>query len=101
MIVAVGATAISIVFGGLAAYGISRTPSKFGIRIAQITLLAYLIPRAMFAVPFYILLNSIGLLNTLFGLTLSYITFTMPFAMGVLPVSQELFTTRRSSPSTF
>jgi multiple sugar transport system permease protein len=84
IIVAGGATAISIIFGGLAAYGISRTPSILGIRIAQVTLLAYLIPRAMFAVPFYILLNSIGLLNTLFGLTLSYITFTMPFAIWML-----------------
>lgn len=82
--VSLGATLISIAFGGMAAYGISRTPSKFAIRITQLTLLTYLIPRAMFAIPFYIMLNQIGLLNTKIGLVMSYLTFTLPFTIWLL-----------------
>jgi ABC-type glycerol-3-phosphate transport system permease component len=84
LIVSFGATLISIVFGSMAAYGMSRTPSRITIRIAQATLLTYLIPRAMFAIPFYILLNSIGLLNTLVGVIMSYLTFTLPFTIWLL-----------------
>jgi ABC-type glycerol-3-phosphate transport system permease component len=84
IIVAGSATLISMVFGGMAAYGISRTPSRFAIRVAQATLLTYLIPRAMFAIPFYIMLNNIGLLNTLLGVVLSYLTFTLPFTIWLL-----------------
>ncbi len=84
LVVAGGATLIAMIFGGLAAYGISRTPSRIGVRLAQATLLTYLIPRAMFAIPFYILLNSIGLLNTKLGVILSYLTFTLPFTIWIL-----------------
>lgn len=84
IIISVSATLISIVLGSLAAYGINRSPSKVGIKLAQIALTIYVIPRALFAVPFFILLNKIGLLNTRVGVILAFLTFTLPFTVWLL-----------------
>lgn len=84
LIVSIGSTLIALVCGALAAYGISRMPSKSAIRITQITLLTYLVPRVVFVIPLYGLLNAFHLLDTLTGLTLSYISFTLPFTIWLL-----------------
>jgi len=84
LIVSIGSTLIALVFGALAAYGISRMPSKSAIRVTQITLLTYLVPRVVFVIPLYGLLNVFHLLDTLTGLTLSYISFTLPFTIWLL-----------------
>jgi len=78
------ATVIALVFGALAAYGISRIPSRVGIMVTQAMILTYLIPRSVFVVPLYNLLNSLHLLDTKFGLTLSYLSFTLPFTTWLL-----------------
>ncbi len=84
VIVAGSAMAISVIFGALAAYGINRSPSRFGVTIAQIILTTYVVPRVLFVVPFYLLLNRIGLLDTQFGLILAYLTFSLPFTIWLL-----------------
>jgi ABC-type glycerol-3-phosphate transport system permease component len=78
------ATLISLVLGSLAAYGINRSPSRTGVKLAQIALAIYVIPRAIFAVPFFILLNKIGLLNTRLGVVFAFLTFTLPFTIWLL-----------------
>lgn len=78
------ATVIALVFGSLAAYGISRIPSRVGITVTQAMILTYLIPRSVFVVPLYNLLKSIHLLDTKFGLILSYLSFTLPFTTWLL-----------------
>jgi multiple sugar transport system permease protein len=84
VVVAGSTTLISSIFGFLAAYGITRIPSKFSITIVQTTLLTYLIPRTVFVIPLYILLDQIGLLNSLLGLTIAYMSFTLPFTMWLM-----------------
>jgi multiple sugar transport system permease protein len=77
-------TAVALFLGALAAYAISRIPSRFNIRMTQLTLLSYLIPRAVFVVPLYNLLSSLRLLDTLWGLALAYLSFTLPFSIWLL-----------------
>jgi multiple sugar transport system permease protein len=84
IIISVSATFISIVLGSLAAYGINRSPSKMGVRLAQIALTIYVVPRALFAVPFFKLLNMVGLLDTRIGVILAFLTFTLPFTIWLL-----------------
>jgi len=84
IITSVSATLISVVLGSLAAYGINRSPSRFGVKLAQIALTIYVVPRALFAVPFFILLNKIGLLNTRIGVIFAFLTFTLPFMIWLL-----------------
>jgi ABC-type glycerol-3-phosphate transport system permease component len=83
-LVSTGATVIALGFGSLAAYGLSRMPSKLSIAIVQMTLLTYLIPRAVFVVPLYSLLHTLHLLDNLLGLTLAYLSFTLPFTIWLL-----------------
>lgn len=84
MITSVSAALISVVLGSLAAYGINRFPSRFGVKLAQIALTIYVVPRALFAVPFFILLNKVGLLNTRIGVIFAFLTFTLPFMIWLL-----------------
>lgn len=84
IITSVSATLISIVLGSLAAYGINRSPSRVGVKLAQIALTIYVVPRALFAVPFFILLNKVGLLNTRIGVIFAFLTFTLPFTIWLL-----------------
>jgi len=84
IITSVSATVISIVLGSLAAYGINRSPSRAGVKLAQISLTIYVVPRALFAVPFFILLNKVGLLNTRIGVIFAFLTFTLPFTIWLL-----------------
>jgi len=83
-LVSTGATLIALVFGSLAAYGLSRMPTRLSVAIVQTALLTYLIPRAVFVVPLYSLLHSLRLLDSLFGLTLAYLSFTLPFTTWLL-----------------
>ena len=82
--VSIAATLIALAFGSLAAYGLSRRPSRFGIALIRVVLITYLIPRVVFVVPLYTMLNNIGLLNTRVGLVIAYLTFTLPFTTWLL-----------------
>jgi multiple sugar transport system permease protein len=84
VLVSISSTIIALGFGSLAAYGLSRMPSKLSIVIVQATLLTYLIPRAVFVVPLYSLLHTLHLLDSLVGLTFAYLSFTLPFTTWLL-----------------
>lgn len=75
---------IALVFGSLAAYGISRLSSGPAMVFARLTLVTYLVPRVLFVIPLYQLLNGLGLMNSIIGLTLAYMTFTLPFTTWFL-----------------
>ncbi|MEM2385398.1 MAG: carbohydrate ABC transporter permease [Candidatus Bathyarchaeia archaeon] len=78
------ATIIAIILGSLAAYGISRIPSRIGVFSAQIMILTYLLPRTVFVIPLYNLLATLRILDTKFGLILAYLSFTLPFTTWLL-----------------
>ena len=84
VVVAVATTVLGLILGSLAAYGITRTQSVTGSTIARIILLVYLIPRTVLFIPLYQVLSAMGLLDSLVGLILAYLTFTLPFCMWLL-----------------
>ena len=75
---------ISLSLGTLAGYALSR--SKF--RGRQGVLLTYLVirlvPGVLLLVPMYIFMNTLGLLDSFFGLTLAYTTFTLPATIWLM-----------------
>ena len=75
---------ISLSLGTLAGYALSR--SKF--RGRQGVLLTYLVirlvPGVLLLVPMYIFMNTLGLLDSFFGLTLAYTTFTLPATLWLM-----------------
>lgn len=84
VIVSAATTFISLALGSLAAYGVVRGASGFTTNIARIVLLVYLIPRAVLFIPLYEELNSLGMLDTLQGLVVAYLSFTLPFCLWLL-----------------
>lgn len=81
LIVSLGAAASSIVFGASMAYAFARMrfPGKqsglFGLLVGA------LLPPVALMTPLYILLSSMGVRTSLFGLIIVYTAFSMPFCI--------------------
>ncbi len=82
--VAVAATAACTVIGVLAAYAITRIRFVGRGAVARLIVAAYLLPPSLLFIPLFLVLQSLGLIDSLVGLALSYLTFTVPFATWML-----------------
>ena len=84
LLVAVGTTALTLLFGVFAAYGFSRLrfrgrkPLLIGIILTQ------LLPMAVLIVPIYRIVASLDLLDTHPGLIIAYLTFDLPVAIWLM-----------------
>ncbi len=84
LLVTVGSTAVSIPLSILAAYSLNRYRfwgRKFFILFI---LMMQLLPATAIIVPFFISFRNYGLLNTLQGVGIAYMTFTMPLGIWIL-----------------
>jgi ABC-type glycerol-3-phosphate transport system permease component len=96
LIVASGATVLSIVVGGLGAYSLNRF-DFLGIRsVAVASFLAYMLPEVLIVLPLYVYVVAIGLADTLLALIISNTAFTLPLTLWfmrsyfrAIPVSLE------------
>lgn len=81
-------TAMTIVVGitiaSIAAYSFSRFNFKGKNQLLLIILFFTTIPQISLAIPYYMILKNIGLLNTYAGVGIAYISFTFPFATWML-----------------
>lgn len=96
LIVAFGATFLSLIVGGLGAYSLSRF-RFFGITaFSNITLVCYMLPEVLIVLPLYIYVVKLGLADTLISLIIANTAFTLPLALwfmrsyfNAIPVSLE------------
>ncbi len=84
IVVAGGATVLTVFVGSLAAYGITRFQFRGRELFASLMLFTYMFAPIMIVVPFYILMRQAGLTNSHMGLILAYTTFSLPFSMWLL-----------------
>ncbi len=88
LIVTLTASAISITLGTLAAYALSRFSFRFlWMRNADITFFFIsqrIMPPIVLAIPFFLMLRTLGLLDSLPGLILVYVALLMPIAVWVM-----------------
>lgn len=81
LVVALASTLGVVVAATLAGYGITRF-RFFGRRlIANGVLFAYMFPPILLSIPLFVMLKQLGLVDSLFGLSLAHISFTLPLAM--------------------
>ena len=82
------ASFISILLGTLAAYALSRYTFKAGfIKNDDITFFFIsqrIMPPVVLAIPFFIMLGKLGLLDTLLGLVMVYVVLLMPIAVWIM-----------------
>jgi multiple sugar transport system permease protein len=94
-IVASAVTVISVFISSFAAYSIVRFRYRFKGFIGRLILFAYLTPTSLLFIPLAILMAQLGLANSLHGLILVYLTFSLPLSTWLLQsyfraVPQEL-----------
>ena len=77
-------TVVSLTLGTLAAYALVRLRPRRQHAILTAMLITRMIPRITLAVPIYLLWRSLGMLDTLGGLTLAYLSFSLPFTVWMM-----------------
>jgi multiple sugar transport system permease protein len=84
MMVAVGATVLSLVSSTLAAYAIQRLRFSGSQYVGLGIYLAYLVPPSILFIPLATMVFQLGLFDTPFALILVYPTFLVPFCTWLL-----------------
>jgi ABC-type glycerol-3-phosphate transport system permease component len=65
----------------LAGYGFSRYRFRGRLTWVYTIIIVRMIPSVVFIVPYYVIFQKLGLLDTLFGLIIVYVTSAIPFAI--------------------
>jgi len=84
LIVALGATTITVFVSSLASYSLSRFPFKGTTLIARGVLFGYMLPGILLSVPYFLMFNRLQLINTLWGLMLAHAAMSLPFSIWLL-----------------
>jgi len=88
VITSIGASALAVVIGSLAAYGLSRFDYKFGwMRNKDISfffLSQLILPPVVLAMPFLVLYKELALLDTRIGLILIYTLMVLPIVIWIM-----------------
>jgi multiple sugar transport system permease protein len=85
-IVAVASTLCAIILGTLAAYGLARfrLPHKLNVRLALWILSTRMFPPIVTAVPLFLLMSDLRLLDTIWSLIIVYTAFNLPFVVWMM-----------------
>lgn len=84
VLVSVGSTVISIVISTLAAYSITRFRYRGRMLVPYFSLLGYMVPSIILVFPLFMVMTRLHLTDSLWSLTLGYVSTTLPFCMWLL-----------------
>ena len=84
VIVAVATTLLSLISASFGAYALTRLNFPGRRFVARVLVYTYLMPSSLLFIPLLIIIRGVGLQNTLEGLVLSYLGFTVPFCTWLL-----------------
>jgi multiple sugar transport system permease protein len=84
MIVALTTTVFTVLTSSLAAYAIARLRFPGRGIIARAFVYSYLVPQSLLFIPLFVILVGVGLANSLTGLSLAHMGFTIPFCTWLL-----------------
>ncbi len=77
-------TVICIVIGSLAAYALVRIPFRFNRTIQLGIIATRMIPEVSLILPLFILASSLGLINKPIVLIVTYMSFSLPYAIWMM-----------------
>jgi multiple sugar transport system permease protein len=83
-IVAVGTVGVSMIVGILGAYAFARLRFRFRQAVLILFLATYMLPQIALLIPLYLILNSLGLLDTVTGLIIVDCSLVVPFVLWIL-----------------
>ncbi|MFE3943895.1 carbohydrate ABC transporter permease [Streptomyces sp. NPDC059118] len=83
-VIGLGTVLVSLVVGTLAAFALARFRFAGRKAFVVVILTVQMIPLAALIIPVYLLLNDAGLTDSLGGVILVYLVFTLPFTVWML-----------------
>jgi multiple sugar transport system permease protein len=84
LLVAATVTALSVTISGLGAYSLARLPFPGSRFLGRVVLLAYVAPPVLLAIPMFVGLSRLRIVDTPFALILAHLTFALPFCLWML-----------------
>lgn len=84
LIVALTTTFLTTVMSSLAAFSLVRLRYPGRNALARSVLFVYLVPGALLFIPLYIIMQRLGLLNSMLSLIITYQSFAIPFCTWML-----------------
>jgi ABC-type glycerol-3-phosphate transport system permease component len=84
LLVAFGTTSLALLVGTVAGYAMSRWRFRGRALYGNTLLVVQMFPGVMLAIPLYLLLSDYGLIDTLWALLLTYLTFALAFSVWML-----------------
>lgn len=84
LLIALSTTVIAIIISSMAAYGIVRFFPKLGAIMSRLLVTTYIFPPILLAIPYSIAMAKVGLTNSLIGLMIIYLSFSVPYAVWLL-----------------
>lgn len=84
LLIALCSTLVATVISSMAAYGIVRFFPKLGSIMSRLLVTTYIFPPILLAIPYSIAISKAGLSNSLFGLMIVYLSFSVPYAVWLL-----------------
>jgi ABC-type glycerol-3-phosphate transport system permease component len=83
-IIALSTVVLSVVIGGLAAYGFARYPWRGSGVALGFLMVARMVTPAALVVPMYVIMQALGLLNSVTGVIVGVTVLNLPFVIWIL-----------------
>jgi multiple sugar transport system permease protein len=84
LIIGATSTILTVLFGSLGAYAITRLKVRFSQLMTFFVLLTQMLPPVLLVIPLYMMGNTLGMLNTKRLLALSYMALNLPLCIWIL-----------------
>ena len=83
-VVAISVTFLTLLFGSLSAYTIARQRYRWTLFLLQSNIVARFVPVIVLMIPLYVVMRSLGQLNSLTGVIIAETGFLLPYAILIL-----------------
>ena len=77
-------TVLTVGFGALSAYTVARLKLRWALSLMQANVVARFLPAIVLMIPLYVVVRSLGQLNTLHAVILTETGFLLPYAIVIL-----------------
>ena len=81
---AISVTVLTLLFGSLSAYTIARLRYRWTLFLLQANIVARFVPVIVLMIPLYVVMRSVGQLNSLSGVIIAETGFLLPYAILIL-----------------
>ena len=84
LVISLSTTVIATIISSMAAYGIVRFFPKLGSIMSRLLVTTYIFPPILLAIPYSIAIAKAGSGNSIIGLIIIYLSFSVPYAVWLL-----------------